>query len=116
MVGKTASAGVEIVMTLLEGINHILEVDDVHAGLFTQSLHIIGKARLVNIYTLVGSECGKNSRLEFLVLLDFNVPLKSVRRIVRCADNLNVRSLNKLLSAEFGLRKKLVTLNPYSLA
>ena len=91
MVGKTASTGVEIVMTLLEGINHILEVDDVHAGLLTQCLHIIGKARLVNVHGLVGAPGGQHVNLE-TAFLDLLVINQVIYGIVGCADALNIEA------------------------
>jgi hypothetical protein len=82
-------------------------------GLDLDGLDVRNEGLLADLNSLVRTEGGENLCGEVYKLL---VILKSVCRIVCGANYLNVGALDKLLSAEFGSSKKLVTSIPDALA
>ena len=114
VVGELSAVLSKEVMTLLQGIHHVVEGSYLNAGCLAQLLHIVGKAFLLYVHGLVRAPCRYHQGVAVLACLAVNlVPVQVVYRVVGGAHALHVVVSHQAACAEFRQLELFVALVVY---
>ncbi len=79
---------------------HVLHGFNLHAGGLAEGFHVLRERRFVNVVDFVGAPGRNHTDFAGRIGLDFFMPFQAVRRIVRRADQLDIRLLNDAAHAQ----------------
>ena len=108
VVSNLAAHGLEEIKTILEGFLERCEILDLDAGTLGELLHVGRELRLLDVRYLIRTPCRENLYIEGLVVRNLLVPLKGVYRVIGCADELDIRSLDDVPNGHRLVMKLLV--------
>ena len=111
VVGELGALGLEELVALLQGIDHISELRDADAADVGKLLDILGELRLLDVHSLVGTPGGQHDGIVLSLALGIlDVVVQVVNGVVGGADALHIVMLHQATGRKLRLLQLLIAL------